>query len=252
MDEREAALIRALGTRVRALRHGRTLTVAGLADAAGLSRRFLADLEAGRANISVVRLHRVALALGTTAAGLLEEPRARRIALLGLRGAGKSTVGAALSAHLGVPFVELDAAIEAQSGLPLSELFAVHGESYYRRQEAQALDAFLGSTGAAVLATGGGLVNVRETFDQLQRSCVTVWLRARPEEHLQRVIAQGDQRPVRDSSDALSELRQILAARSPLYAEAELHVDTSDREPDAVAGQIVDALTALGAHVPAA
>jgi XRE family aerobic/anaerobic benzoate catabolism transcriptional regulator len=235
----EHALLTSLGARIRSRRVDRALTVTALADSCQLSRRFLAEVEAGRANISVVRLHRLALALGTSAASLLEEPRARRIALLGLRGAGKSTVGALLAARLGVPFVELDQRVEDESGLPLAELFAVHGESYYRRQEAQALERLLASREAVVVATGGGLVNVRDTFDLLRRGCVTVWLEARPEEHLARVLAQGDQRPVEDSSDALAELRQILATRSPLYAESDLHVRTSDRTPVDVADEVL-------------
>lgn len=244
LDEREIGLMHGLGARVRARRQERSQTLAGLAADSGLSRRFLIDVEAGRANISVLRLHHLAQALGTSASVLLEEPRARRIALLGLRGAGKSTVGALLGARLGVPFVELDELVEAESGLPLAELFAVHGESYYRRRESQALERLLGGHEAVVVATGGGLVNVRETYDRLKRGCVTVWLAARPEEHLARVLAQGDRRPVQDSSDALSELRQILAARSPLYAESEVHVRTTDRSP----GQVVDEVLL---HVPA-
>ena len=129
MDERETALLGALGARVRRGRQDRELTLQGLSERSGLSRRFLADVEAGRANISVVKLHRLALALGASAAELLEERRPSAVALLGLRGAGKSTVGSLLADELAVPFVELDGLIEEQSGLPLSEIFAVHGEA---------------------------------------------------------------------------------------------------------------------------
>ena len=246
-DDRDVQLIRRLGRRVRERRLEQTLTVAALADRSGLSRRFLAEVEAGRANISVVRLHRLAQALGSSAASLLEEPRTGRIALLGLRGAGKSTVGAALAARTGARFVELDQLVEEESGLPLAELFAVHGESYYRRQEAHALERLLATESPVVVATGGGLVHVRETFDRLKRSTVTVWLQARPEEHLARVMAQGDHRPVADSSDALAELRQILATRSPLYAEAELHVRTSDRGVGDVVDDVLRALPSSAA-----
>src|SRR6185436_19967607 len=176
VDPHETQLVQALGTRVRTRRHDRGLTVAALAGECGLSRRFLSDVEAGRANISVVNLSRVARALGTSASALLEAPGAPTVTLLGLRGAGKTTVGAALAKRLGVPFFELDALVEEAAGLPLPEIFAVHGEAHYRRLETRALETFLARAQPAVLAAGGGIVNSRETFDLLRRATLTVWL----------------------------------------------------------------------------
>jgi XRE family aerobic/anaerobic benzoate catabolism transcriptional regulator len=249
MDAHEAQLVQALGTRVRTRRKDRAMTVAALASACGLSRRFLADVEAGRANVSIVNLSRIARALGTSAGALLEEPGVPTVALLGLRGAGKSTVGAALAKRLDVPFVELDALVEEAAGLPLPEIFAVHGESHYRRLEARVLEEFLARGRRCVLATGGGIVNSRETFDLLRRGTVTVWLRAKPDEHMARVVRQGDRRPIAKAgrAAAMSQLRQILAAREPLYAEADVAVDTSGLTAREVVGRVEDALRERGA-----
>jgi len=249
MDPHDAQLVQALGTRVRARRKSRPLTLDGLAAECGLSRRFLADVEAGRANISVVNLARLARALGTTASELLAAPGAPTVALLGLRGAGKSTIGAALAKRLDVPFVELDALVEKAAGLPLPEIFAVHGESHYRRLESRALEDFLAKGRPAVLATGGGIVNSREAFDVLRRSAVTVWLRAKPEDHMDRVVRQGDRRPIAKSgrAAAMTQLRQILAAREKLYAESDVTVETSGVAPREVVSKIEDALRRRGA-----
>ena len=249
MDPHDARLVTALGGRVRSRRKDRGMTVAALAEACGLSRRFLSDVESGRANVSVVNLARIARALGTTAAVLVAEPGVPTVALLGLRGAGKSTVGALLAKRLGVPFFELDALVEDAAGLPLPEIFAVHGEDHYRRLEARALEEFLARGETAVLAAGGGIVSSRETFDLLRRGTVTVWLRAKPEEHMDRVVRQGDRRPIVSKggrATAMAQLRRILAARSPLYAEADITVDTSDATPREVASRIEAALVARG------
>jgi XRE family aerobic/anaerobic benzoate catabolism transcriptional regulator len=224
---RRDPLLLALGRRVRALRRDRRWTLERASEASGISVRFLADVEAGRGNISVSRLSVLAKALGRPPADLLAEPGPERVALLGLRGAGKSTVGAALAKRLGVPFVELDAVVEEAAGLPLAEVFAVHGEAAYRRLEREALERFLAEGRPAVLAAGGGLVTDPETYGLLRRSCTTVWLRARPEEHMLRVSRQGDLRPMARRSDAMAELTALLAARAPLYAEADHVVDTS-------------------------
>lgn len=249
MNPDAARLVHALGTRVRGRRKDRGLTVAAFAEACGLSRRFLADVEAGRANISVVNLARIAKTLGTSPAALLEAPGAPTVALLGLRGAGKSTVGAALAKRLGVRFLELDALVEEAAGLPLPEIFAVHGEAHYRRLETRALEEFLARGEPCVLAAGGGIVNSRETFELLKRGAVTVWLRAAPEDHMGRVVRQGDRRPIAKAgrAAAMKELRQILASREPLYAEADVTVDTSDATPREVVVRVEDALRRRGA-----
>ncbi len=235
-------LLHALGRNVRTRRNSRGWSREALAGKSGLSARFLGDVEGGRANISVVKLARVARALGATAADLLAPGRARTVALLGLRGAGKSTVGPLLAKALDVTFVELDALIEERAGLSLYDIFSVHGERLYRRHEAEALEEFLSEGRPAVLATGGGLIAARDTYDRLQRDCITVWLRADSEDHMRRVELQGDRRPMENRDDAMAELRDILDDREPLYAEADVVVDTSGRAPSDVAAAIQNAL----------
>ena len=237
-------LLKGLGSRVRALRRQRGWTIERAATEAGLSTRFLSDVEAGRGNISVARLADLGRALGTTSAGLLEEPGPLRVALLGLRGAGKSTVGHLLAQRLAAPFHELDALVERAAGLPLSELFAVHGEAYYRRLEREALARLLREPGSFVVAVGGSLVTDPETYALVKGGCTTVWLRAKPEEHMARVAAQGDRRPMARRSDAMTELKSILAARAPLYGRADHAVETSGASPERVAERVMEAVRA--------
>lgn len=234
--------LRAVGSQVRRRRTDRGLTLVDLSGACGVSTRFLADLENGRANVSIVNLARIARALGTAPDVLLEAPPVPNVAILGLRGAGKSTVGALLAHRMRIGFVELDALVEEEAALPLDEIFQVHGEAYYRRMEVRALERFLARAAPAVLATGGGIVTAAETYERLRRACFTVWLKARPEDHMARVERQGDLRPMDRRPDAMAELRQILAARSALYARADLVVDTEGVRPDAVAAAIEKAL----------
>jgi XRE family aerobic/anaerobic benzoate catabolism transcriptional regulator len=161
-------------------------------------------------------------------------PRGERVALVGLRGAGKSTVGRALALALEAPFVELDERIERLAGLSLAEIFDVQGVEAYRRYEAEALEQVLSEGDRLVFATGGSIVNSPETFARLCRTCRTVWVRAEPAEHFQRVLDQGDRRPMRNHPRAMAELQALLDAREPLYGQCELEASTTDREPEDV------------------
>jgi XRE family aerobic/anaerobic benzoate catabolism transcriptional regulator len=235
-------VLRELGARARALRIARGWTLREMADRARLSSRFLGQLESGQGNISVRRLVDVAAALGTTAAALLSDsppPSKPVIALLGLRGAGKTTVGRRLARRLGIPFVELDRKIEEAADLSLGEIFTLHGEGYYRRLERQTLEAVLAPGQRMVLATGGGLVTSPDTFNLLRRASTTVWLRATAEEHWNRVVRQGDRRPMKDHPQAMADLRALLAARAPLYASADHAIDTSTASINQVVSTVV-------------
>ena len=225
------SILRELGARARALRVRRGWTLREFAERSGLSARFLVQLESGRGNISVRRLVDVARALDTTPAALLTASAPARkkpaIALLGLRGAGKTTVGRRIAKRLGVPFVELDRRIEQAAELSLTEIFSLHGEEYYRRLERETLDVVLADARPMVLATGGGLVTSPETLATLRRAAVTVWLQATPEDHWNRVVRQGDRRPMADHPQAMADLRALLSAREPLYATADHTIRTS-------------------------
>ena len=235
------AFLRAFGRRVRSLRERADLGVLEAARAAGVSRRTWTEVEAGRANPSLSVLARLAEALSVPPAALLadlERPRGReRVALLGLRGAGKSTVGRALAQALEVPFVELDQRVEALAGMPLSEVFALHGSGAFHRYEAEALEEVLGE-GSLVLAAGGSLVDAPATFARLRATCRTVWLKASPAAHFQRVMDQGDRRPMAHRPRAMEELVQLLRAREPLYAACERAVATDGRRPEDVAAEL--------------
>ena len=234
-------ILLALGRRARAQRLSRGWTLRDVADRSGVSPRFLVQLEAGLGNISVRRLGELAAALETTPAALLtrsDTPAPAAIALLGLRGAGKTTIGKRLAKRRRVPFVELDKRIEQAAGLSLGELFTLHGEDYYRRLEREVLQEVLTGGTPMVLATGGGLVTSADTFALLCRGAVTVWLRASPEQHWNRVVRQGDRRPMVDHPQAMADLRSLLAAREPLYALAEHTVDTTAVTVNSVVDEI--------------
>jgi XRE family aerobic/anaerobic benzoate catabolism transcriptional regulator len=207
-----------------------------LAESSGVSERYLAQLEAGRGNISVLLLRRVARAMRVPVEELVrEEPAARsaRIALVGLRGAGKSTLGTKLAQGLGVPFVELDREVEKEAGAKLGEVFALYGQDAFRRFERRALERVLEENERAVIATGGGLVTDPSTYELLLERCFCVWLKTSPQEHMSRVVAQGDLRPfsgrTQGRSAALDEIRRLLAERERLYARAPLALDTSGK-----------------------
>ena len=235
-----------MGRRARALRTERALTLRELSRRSGVSQRFLVQVESGAGNISVRRLAALARALGTTPAALLSvpstEPVRPVIALLGLRGAGKTTIGRRLARRLRIPFVELDRRIEEAAGLTLAEIFALHGEDYYRRLERQTLDGLLAEDRPMVLATGGGIVTSPQTYARLRQRAVSVWLRADPEDHWNRVVQQGDRRPMAEHPQAMAELRRLLASRESLYAEAAVLVETSGRGTDEVVTSVLSAI----------
>ena len=265
------ATLAELGARVRAWRARRGMTRKALAADSGLSERFLADVEGGKGNVSINSLEAAARALNITLIDLLQDAprpalaraqgllsrlddsqldqaysllgstfglgnaqgREQRIALIGLRGAGKSTLGAQLATQRGVPFIELDREIEREAGTSMNEILLLHGQAGYRRYERRALLRIAEDhPEGVVMTTGGSIVSERETFDLLQSRFYCVWLKASPEEHMARVVAQGDMRPFDAngaSHEALDDLRRILSSREALYARADAVVDTAAR-----------------------
>ncbi len=257
----------ALGERVRALRARRGLTRKTLAAAAEVSERHLANLEYGTGNASILilqqvanslqcslaelvgdlttanpewlmireqlahadeaTLRRVRVAIGDVLGDTAGQNRSQRIALIGLRGAGKSTLGQRLADDLGFPFVELNRDIEKLAGCGVHEIQALYGLNGYRRYERRALEAVNESHPQAVIAIPGGLVSDTATFSLLLSTCATVWLKAEPEDHMQRVIAQGDMRPMSASKEAMDDLRQILKGRNAFYSKADVTLNTS-------------------------
>lgn len=257
-EQRRHALLHSLGGAVRAQRTAAGLTLRALATRARVSERFLAQLESGLGNISVARLADVADALGTSLAELLTlggkgqraaararglGPDSRRvIALLGVRGAGKSSIGGRVARRLKIPFVELDALVAREAGMSLSMIFELQGEAYFRRLERQVLRKLVDGAGSCVLATGGALVTDPETFTLLRQRAITVWLRAEAQDHWTRVVAQGDARPMKGRANAMSELKLLLRARRPLYAQAAHKVDTSGIPLERAVERVLDAI----------
>ncbi len=233
------SLLAEVGRRVRERRKERAMTLKELARSSGLSERFVSDLEAGRANISVMNLAEVAGALQLPIGAFFAPVEHGVIALLGLRGAGKSTVGKALATRLAVPFFELDRLVEQEAGMSLTEIFTIHGEDYFRRLELQALQRFLSEHEKAVLATGGGLVTSPDAFRLLLERTRTVWLKATPKEHWARVVGQGDLRPMQNRPAARAELQRRLREREPLYAQAQRVVSTSGRTVSDVVSELL-------------
>lgn len=223
------SLLQTIGNRVRARRKSLGWSQAVLAAHAEVSARFLAQLEAGSGNISIQRLSDVCSALriplSTLLVGLGYQP-ATFVALVGLRGAGKSTVGQRLSADLDWPFVEIDTLIVERAGVSLAEIFELGGAEYYRSLELTILQQLSASENPAVLATGGSIVSSSENWLYLKHMSKTVWLKAKPESHFMRVQTQGDLRPMQGRSDAFMELKNLLSARTPAYMQSDLSVDT--------------------------
>jgi len=244
-EAQEHVYLARLGARVRTWRKENSMTRKALAAASGVSERYLAQLEAGQGNISVLLLRKVAGAMGVAVERLVREEEAHegRIALIGLRGAGKSTLGEKLAQGLGVPFVELDQEVEKEAGALLGEVFAMYGQDAFRRFERRALERVLNEHERAVIAAGGSLVTDPSTYELLLDRCYCVWLKASPEEHMARVIAQGDMRPFKGRSAALDEIRKLLADRDRLYARAALAVETSGKNVKQTLQEIRKALT---------
>ena len=253
---RPEALLHEVGRRLRRARTARGLSMAETAAAAGLSTRYLRMAEGGDANLSLLKLAALARALRLPLRELcdldLSAAPSLRLALLGVRGAGKSSVGRQLAQQLEVPFVELDALVEERAGMRLGQLFGMHGEQLYRQLQAEALEAWLTQHGSGVLATGGSLVEDRDAYERLRATCRTVWLAASADTLWQRVVDQGDLRPMRDHPRARAELQSLLDARRARYALADLALETDARSVPELVRVITDwALDDVPAPPPA-
>ena len=273
--------LRLLGESIRSARGTRGITRKLLAQDSGVSERFLAQLESGTGNASILILRQIARALdmpieamlpavnahddelarsiellrGLEPAGLSKahelllhlsdiptHGRMQRVALIGLRGAGKSTIGKLLAQKFEVPFFELDRLIEKESGVSLSMIFDLYGQSGFRRFERRCLEGLLRRERRFVLATGGSLVSEPASYDLLLNTCFSIWLKAKPQEHMSRVVAQGDMRPMANNPEAMSDLERILAEREPLYRKADAVVDTSGHSLEEVLQECLSAL----------
>ncbi|KWV58802.1 transcriptional regulator [Bradyrhizobium macuxiense] len=280
-NDPESDFLEQLGQRVRTTRALRGMSRKVLAKVSGISERYIAQLESGKGNVSIVLLRRVAGAMGAHLEDLIPSdepapdwavirdllrkatpsqiaqakdilaggsPSAPRrasfsgIALIGLRGAGKTTLGRMLAKKIGWSFVELNKEIETQNGLSVAEIIALYGQEGFRRMEQAALTQLLARKELMVLATGGGIVSEALTFDLILSSFYTIWLKAEPEEHMARVRRQGDLRPMADDRSAMAELRNILVSREPLYARASAVVDTAGLSVDAAAARLIDSV----------
>lgn len=252
----DTAFLQVLGQRLRLLRARRGMTRRILASQSGVSERYISAVESGTGNGSILLLRALAKSLNVDLRALLDDDALptqptpersddyrRRIALIGLRGAGKSTLGGLLAARLGAPFVELDREIEAEAGLNLGEIMELHGQAGFRRMERAVLDRLIATHPAMVIATGGGIVAEAATFARLREACLTVWIKASAEQHMQRVIDQGDLRPMRDNRRSMDDLRAILASREALYALADVQLDTTGRDVD---GTVTALLASVG------
>lgn len=255
------------------------MTRRDLSQHSGVSERHLAQLESGKGNISIILLRQIAAALSTPMSDLIDgrsthDPdrrmltgllegltttqlvearrmledrfarqavRHRRLALIGLRGAGKSSVGRELARRQAIEFVELAEDIRGLAGLALDEIFEIAGQAGFRRYEREALSARLQGDQPLVISTGGGIVSDPATFQILLGGCFTVWLRADPEDHMKRVADQGDNRPMAGNRQAMRDLTRILETREPLYAQADVTIETSGYSIDEVADKVIAA-----------
>jgi len=278
-EESFTRLLRVVGERVKAARARKKISRRILSEKSKVSQRYLAQLESGAGNISIGLLLRVAQALDTKMELLVAEQdpwntelakarsllnsataqqrgqvitmledamlnvsKAKRVALIGLRGAGKSTLGGLVSDKLKVPFLELNDEIEKIAGIPVREIFAMYGDEGYRQLERQALEQTVSANESLVLAVAGGIVSDPETYDYLLSHFHTVWLKADPEEHMSRVIGQGDERPMAGNPDAMKDLQEILHSRERLYGRADVMVNTANSSVNDSLEQVVDAI----------
>ncbi|MGE3245982.1 MAG: helix-turn-helix transcriptional regulator [Beijerinckiaceae bacterium] len=281
-----------LGDRVRRIRAIRGMSRKVLAQTSGISERYIAQMEAGAGNVSIVLLRRIARATGVRIDDLIADvpenwsairdllPGASaeritaardilsgkaplpqleasapqhgpRIALVGLRGAGKSSLGRLAGKALGIEFMELNQEIESHHGLSVTEIFKLYGQEGYRRLELQALKRLMERTAPFILATGGGIVAEAATYDLLRASFFTIWIKAQPDEHMNRVRQQGDLRPMANDKAAMEELVTILSSREPLYAKANAQIDTSARKIDACAAELAETIRKNFPHLSA-
>ena len=245
-----------LGVRLRKLRVDMGWSQKRLCEEAGVSKRFLIQLESGESNVSIVRLSDVAKALDCSLVTLLRGLSGKRdlldnvavavhemplsqqaefrkrfnpkskIALIGLRGAGKTTVGRGVSKRVGCEFIELDRLVETREGMSVAEMFEYHGADWFAKASLEALRSVVREDGKAVIEVGGSMVLDTGAWEEISNHCQSIWLKASPETHIERVLAQGDTRPMAGRADPLGELRRILTDRTPIYERAHLHLDT--------------------------
>jgi XRE family transcriptional regulator, aerobic/anaerobic benzoate catabolism transcriptional regulator len=278
LEAEAEAFVADIGGRVRSARAKRGMTRRQLAQASGASERYLAQIEGGQGNPSFIILKSIAQALDVPIVELLPRPnersaamthildllarlpeaelpavaelierharadagndRARRIALVGLRGAGKSTLGQRLASQLGCPFIELDRLVEQDYGARIPDLIEMAGLATFRRYERTCLERVIAQHDAAVIAAAGGIVANAETYALLLRRTHTVWIKARPEDHMGRVMEQGDFRPMAHNREAMADLHAILDARRADYARAQAALDTSGDTIDESAAKL--------------
>ena len=283
LDDEVHQLMKQVGARVRKARELKNIPRRVVSEKSGVSPRYLAQLEAGEGNISIGLLHRVAVALDHRIEWFVgqedpwtseplriaelfrlasahdrekvraalkqvtpEQKRARRIGLIGLRGAGKSTLGAMVGQALHVPFLELNVEIEDHAGMAISEVVALYGQEGYRQLEAQALNRIVSTHDDVILAVAGGVVSDPDSFNALLSNFHTIWVKASPEEHMERVRAQGDMRPMTGNPEAMTQLRSILKSREALYERAEAKLDTTGKPLQQSAVELVNLIRNRG------